>query len=97
MKFDAVLPMRWALLAIAMTGAAMTTPANARELPYCIRGCDFAAGRGDCSFASYQQCQATAAGRDAWCAENPYFIAKPYINAKAESQNDRSRQSRRRF
>jgi hypothetical protein len=91
MKFDAVLPMRWALLAIAMTGTAMTTPANARELPFCIRGCDFAAGRGDCSFASYQQCQATAAGRDAWCAENPYF------NAQAEAQNDRSRQSRRRF
>jgi Protein of unknown function (DUF3551) len=91
MKFDAVLRMRWALLAIAMTGAAMTTPANAGELPYCIRGCDFAAGRGDCSFASYQQCQATAAGRDAWCAENPYF------NARAEAQSDRSRQSRRRF
>ena len=49
------------------------------------------AGRGDCSFASYQQCQATAAGRDAWCAENPYF------NAQAEAQNDRSRQHGRRF
>ena len=84
--------MRWALLAMAMTGTvAIATPALARELPYCIRGCDFAAGRGDCSFANYQQCQATAAGRDAWCAENPDF------NAKALSLNDRSRQSRRRF
>jgi Protein of unknown function (DUF3551) len=99
MKFDAVLLMRWALLAIAIAGTAMTMtmPTNARELPFCIRGCDFAAGRGDCSFASYQQCQATAAGRDAWCAENPYFNAKPHFNAEAESPSDGSRQSRRRF
>jgi len=84
--------MRWALLAIAIAGtSAMTVPAAARDFPYCIRGCDFAAGRGDCSFATYQQCQATAAGRDAWCAENPDF------NAKVDAAGDRSRQSRRRF
>ena len=69
----------------------MIAPATAHEFPYCIRGCDFAAGRGDCSFATYQQCLATAAGRDAWCAENPYF------NAKVDSPSDRSRQSRRRL
>jgi Protein of unknown function (DUF3551) len=45
----------------------------------------------DCSFSSYQQCQASASGRDAYCAENPYFTAK------AELQPDRSRQSRRRY
>ena len=53
--------------------------------------CDFGAGRGDCSFSSLQQCQATASGRDAYCAENPYF------NAKDELQPDRSRQSPRRY
>ena len=63
----------------------------AREFPYCIKGCDFGAGAGDCSFSSLAQCQATASGRDAYCAANPYF------NAKAEMQTDRSRQSRRRF
>ena len=62
-----------------------------REFPYCIKGCDFGAGTGDCSFSSLAQCQATASGRDAYCAANPYF------NAKAEMQTDRSRQSRRRF
>ena len=70
-------------------GSAM--PAAAREFPYCIKGCDFGAGAGDCSFSSLAQCQATASGRDAYCAANPYF------NAKAEMQTDRSRQSRRRF
>jgi hypothetical protein len=84
-------PVHWAVLAMAMSSAAFPMPATAYEFPYCIRGCDFAAGRGDCSFATYQQCLATAAGRDAWCAENPNF------NARAESPSDRSRQSRRRF
>jgi hypothetical protein len=80
----------WALMvcAAASTGA---LPAAARDYPFCIKGCDFGGGRGDCSFSSYQQCQATAAGRDAYCAENPYF------NAKAELQSNRSRQSPRRF
>jgi Protein of unknown function (DUF3551) len=81
---------RWALLAMAMAGTA-TMPATARDYPYCIKGCDFGGGRGDCSFSSYQQCQATATGRDAWCAANPDF------NTRAVAQDDRSRQSRRRF
>jgi hypothetical protein len=74
--------------AVSIIGIA---PSAARDYPYCIKGCDFGAGLGDCSFSSYQQCQATAAGRDATCDVNPYF------NAKAEMQADRSRQSRRRF
>jgi Protein of unknown function (DUF3551) len=84
-----------ALLAAGTVSAAVAVPAAAREFPYCIKGCDFGAGAGDCSFSSLAQCQATASGRDASCAANPYFNAK--FNAKAEMQTDRSRQSRRRF
>jgi len=47
--------------------------AMARDYPFCIKGCDFGAGPGDCSFVSYQQCQATASGRTAYCSANPYF------------------------
>jgi hypothetical protein len=78
----------------AMSGATMSGAAAiqaAREFPYCIRGCDFGAGAGDCSFSSLSQCQATASGRDASCAANPYF------NAKADMQTDRRRQHGRRF
>jgi hypothetical protein len=78
-----------ALMAAFAVSAAM--PAAAREFPYCIKGCDFGAGAGDCSFSTLAQCQATASGRDASCAANPYF------NAKAEMQTDRSRQRGRRF
>jgi hypothetical protein len=80
-----------ALVAAGAVSTAVAMPAAARDFPYCIKGCDFGAGAGDCSFSSLAQCQATASGRDASCAANPYF------NAKADMQTDRSRQSRRRF
>jgi hypothetical protein len=84
--------MRNALLALtAICAASAATPATARDLAYCIKGCDFGAGAGDCSFSSLAQCQASASGRDATCAANPYF------NATAASQTDRGRPSRRRF
>jgi hypothetical protein len=79
-----------ALMAACAASAITATPASADGLPYCIKGCDFGGSAGDCSFSSYQQCQATASGRDATCAPNPYF------NAKAEIA-DRSRLSRRRL
>jgi hypothetical protein len=50
-----------------------SAPVTAREYPFCIKGCDFGAGAGDCSFVSYRQCQASAAGRTAYCDVNPYF------------------------
>ena len=80
----------WAMMACGAALASVAIPAAAQNLPYCIRGCDFGGGLGDCSFMSYQQCLATASGRDASCAANPYF------NAKAELLPHR-RMSRRRF
>jgi hypothetical protein len=78
-----------ALVAAGAVSAAAAMPVAAREFPYCIKGCDF--GAGDCSFSSLAQCQASASGRDASCASNPYF------NAKADMRTDRRRQHRRRF
>jgi hypothetical protein len=88
--------MRWTVSAIAMGLASiglvsLNAPAIADGYPYCIKGCDFGGARGDCSFVSYQQCLATASGRDAWCAENPDY------KTKAVSLGDRTRQSRRRL
>ena len=88
--------MRRAWLALMAAGAVSAAmPAAAREFPYCIKGCDFGAGAGDCSFSSLAQCQATASGRDASCAANPYFNAK--ADMQSDMQTGRSRQSRRRF
>ena len=67
------LPARIVLAIVPLALIAMPAggPAAARDFPFCLKGCDF--GNGDCSFVSYQQCQATAAGRDAWCDVNPSF------------------------
>ena len=81
----------WALMAIGFFAAIDAAPAAAAGMPFCITGCDFGGGAGDCSFASYAQCQATASGRDATCAANPYF------SASAELRANRSHMSRRKF
>ena len=55
------------------------TPVAASEYRYCLQGDDYA-GAGDCEFTSYQQCQATASGRMAYCEANPYLAAaNPYL------------------
>ncbi len=81
----------WGVMAFCAVAILGALPAMARDYPFCIKGCDYGAGRGECSFSSYQQCQATASGRDATCAENPYY------SGKAELAPDRSRLSRRRY
>jgi hypothetical protein len=81
-----------ALMAGCAVAAAVAIPAAAREMAYCIKGCDFGGGAGDCSFSSLAQCQATASGRVATCAANPY-----YFDAKAELPTNHSRLPRRNF
>jgi hypothetical protein len=84
--------MRNAALALMALGAACATcaaPAAAGGMPFCIKGCDFGGGAGDCSFSSYRQCLATASGRDATCSANPYF------RENADLQPNKS--SRRRY
>jgi Protein of unknown function (DUF3551) len=59
--------------------ATSVTPVAASEYRYCLQGDDYA-GAGDCQFTSYLQCQATASGRTAYCAANPYLAAaNPYL------------------
>jgi hypothetical protein len=65
----------WASIAIGAIAAINVAPAAAKEFPFCIKGCNYGAGVGDCNFSTYQQCQAAASGRDDYCAANPYFNA----------------------
>ena len=69
----AFLPGRFMLAMIPLVLVAIPTAGATAggEFQYCLRGCDF--GNGDCSFITYQQCLATASGRDAWCDVNPAF------------------------
>jgi Protein of unknown function (DUF3551) len=53
-----------AIVTSATVFATGMTEVAASDYRYCIQGGeDFGGGAGDCSFASYQQCQATASGR----------------------------------
>ena len=67
------------LATFATIFATGVTPVAASEYRYCLQGDDYAGG-GDCGFTSYQQCQATASGRMAYCEANPYLAAaNPYL------------------
>ena len=78
-----------AAIGLAALGAAPAEAVGTRY-PFCLQGDEYP-GLSYCTFTSYEQCQATASGRDATCAENPYY------SAKAELAPDRSRLSRRRY
>jgi hypothetical protein len=64
------------LFLLAASGLAMagSMPAGAvgTRYPFCIQGNEFP-GLSNCTFTSYEQCQATASGRFLYCVENPYF------------------------
>lgn len=65
-----------ALALLAAGGLAIlgTAPAEAvgTRYPFCLQGND-SPGLSDCSYTSYEQCQAIASGRFLYCIENPYY------------------------
>ncbi len=69
--------MRKLLLALAAFTALTVipnAPVEAREGPWCIIGSEFSGNsRGDCSYSSYAQCQATASGTRSYCDRNYYY------------------------
>ena len=72
--------MRNAITASAIAGGLATigiAPAQAvgTRYPFCITGPE-QPGLSNCTFISYEQCQATASGRRLWCIENPYFAGE---------------------
>ena len=62
---------------LAMAGIAPAQAVGTRH-PFCIQGNDYP-GLSNCTFDSYEQCQATASGRFLYCMANPYFNqGEPY-------------------
>lgn len=63
--------MRQLMLAtLATVAIAGISPAAAFDYPYCLQGFDLGAP-GDCSYPSYEACQAAASGRNVFCNINP--------------------------
>ncbi len=63
------------LLASSVLAALGAAPAAAvgTRYPFCITGQD-QPGLSNCTFTSYEQCQATASGRYLTCIANPYYV-----------------------
>jgi Protein of unknown function (DUF3551) len=66
-----------ALVLLATAGLAVVgaPPAEAvgTRYPFCIQGNDYP-GLSNCTFTSYEQCQASASGRFLYCIENPFYV-----------------------
>lgn len=61
------------MMAIAAGFAVLgSTPAAARDYPWCIQGGGWGYP-GECSYATYEQCLASASGRYVACGPNPAF------------------------
>jgi uncharacterized protein DUF3551 len=80
-----------ALLAASGLATIGTAPAEAvgTRHPFCIQGQEHP-GLSNCTFDSYQQCQASASGRFLYCVENPYYNAgdpdpRPYRGPRVRS------------
>jgi hypothetical protein len=56
---------------LAMVGSAPAGAVGA-SYPFCIQGDEYP-GLSNCTFTSYEQCQATASGRTLQCIENPFY------------------------
>ncbi|MGJ4891382.1 DUF3551 domain-containing protein [Bradyrhizobium sp. HKCCYLR20261] len=55
-----------------LTGFAAISPASAAQDQYCLQGRIWGYP-GNCQFATYQQCLASASGTDAGCGINPAY------------------------
>ncbi|MDB5624775.1 MAG: hypothetical protein JWR73_577 [Tardiphaga sp.] len=77
------------LAGIVAAGFAAMGPAPAEAVgvrsPFCIQGDEFP-GLSNCTFASYQQCQATASGRFLTCIENPFYNPEGRPRARPRGQ-----------
>jgi hypothetical protein len=62
------------LLAACGLSAFVTNPAAAfgTRYPFCLQSDEWP-GLSNCTFTSYEQCQASASARAATCLANPYF------------------------
>jgi hypothetical protein len=59
-----------ALASSAVVFTTCTAQVAAHDYRYCMQGEEFPGGSGDCSFTTFQQCQAAASGRTAYCGAN---------------------------
>jgi hypothetical protein len=63
-------------VAAAISVGMISTSAQARDYPFCIKAEWYLGGPGDCAFDTYAQCMASASGRRAYCDPNPTYVGR---------------------
>jgi Protein of unknown function (DUF3551) len=58
--------------ALALAGTTSALAYGTRHA-FCLQGGEFYQGLNNCTFDSYEQCQATASGQNMQCLANPYY------------------------
>lgn len=87
--------MRNVVLAVLAAGGLAVVgvpPAGAvgTRYPFCIQG-DAYPALSNCTFTSYEQCQATASGRILQCIENPFYNPGDSYDPRANRSRGRVR------
>jgi len=95
-RIFSILPILPILSFALLGGVGLATPAQAQTYapgyPVCIHIYGGLVGdRIDCTYTSFEQCAATAAGLSATCLENPYFSG-PVRGKAARSHHRHSRE-----
>jgi hypothetical protein len=68
----------WTILSIAaLSVAPVQAQTFGSAFPVCIQTYGITGNAIDCSYASMDQCRASASGRAAQCIVNPYYAAEP--------------------
>jgi membrane-bound ClpP family serine protease len=88
--------MRLTLIGLATAIAALAAGAQSGSAQHVSRYCtegggDNSSGLPDCSYATWEQCRASASGLARYCTENPDYIARA-----AESRRKEPRRNARR-
>jgi len=75
------------VLAAGVASVAGSAPATAYDYPYCLQGRGLGIP-GECSYASYGQCMASASGRGLYCNINPRLAFGQQRRARAPRYYD---------
>jgi hypothetical protein len=67
----------WTILLVAATLASAQAQTYGSAFPVCIQTYGIIGNSIDCSYASLDQCRASASGRAAQCIVNPYYATAP--------------------
>jgi hypothetical protein len=72
-----VMKVALSLFGVLFIAAAIGTPAQAQDRPWCAYYSGHFGGASNCGFSTYEQCLATISGVGGWCQPNTMYVPPP--------------------